>query len=129
VKTAEVFLACILPAVSLGAFAAPPPYRVAPAPAWVMRAPDSLVTDHSKQLEAGESDFPIVDHQVRVAAATAHYERYVERVLNQEGVESAAQVSIEMRWRSREEMVRICALYDSSLAESLSCSSQQRRYV
>src|SRR4029079_9839176 len=96
VKTAEVFLACILPAVSLGAFAAPPPYRVAPAPAWVMRAPDSLVTDHSKQLEAGESDFPIVDHQVRVAAATAHYERYVERVLNQEGVESAAQVSIEI---------------------------------
>jgi len=96
VKTAEVFLACILPAVSLGAFAAPPPYRVAPAPAWVMRAPDSLVTDHSKQLEAGESDFPIVDHQVRVAAATTHYERYVERVLNQEGVESAAQVSIEI---------------------------------
>jgi transglutaminase-like putative cysteine protease len=69
---------------------------VAPVPAWVERLPDKDLTAPGKALEAGESDFPLVDHQVRLSAVTAHYERYVERLVSESDVESAAQISIEI---------------------------------
>jgi len=98
VTTARTILACVAWAVSLPAFAASEPYRVGAPPAWVVRAPDSLLTEESKPVEAGESDFPVVDHQVRLSTltSTAHYERYVERLMSEDDVESGAQISIEI---------------------------------
>jgi len=69
---------------------------VAPPPAWVTVAPDARVTAQAKAVEAGDSDFPLVDHQVRLQATTLHYTRYAERLVSQAAVDAAAQISIEI---------------------------------
>jgi transglutaminase-like putative cysteine protease len=96
VKTRTTFLAGILAPCCV--LAAPPqPYRMADPPAWVDVAPDeSLVAADAKAVEAGESDYPLVDRQVRVSNVTSYYQRYVQRLLSQADVDSAAQVTIEI---------------------------------
>ena len=84
-------MACGLPAL-----AAPPPYRVAPPPPWVILAPDSLVTAQARPVEAGDSDYALVDHQVRLESSTLHYSRFAERLVSQAAVDSAAQISIQI---------------------------------
>jgi len=98
VTTARTILACIAWAVSRPVLAAPEPYSVAPPPSWVVRVPDSQLTAQAKPVEAGESDFPVVDHQVRLSTltSTAHYERYVERLMSEDEVDSGAQISIQI---------------------------------
>ena len=77
--------------------AAPQPYRMAGPPAWVDVVPDAaLISPGSKTVEAGQSDYPLVDRQVRVAAVTSNYERYVQRLNSQSDVDSSAQISIDI---------------------------------
>lgn len=80
----------------LPSLAAKAPYRVAPPPAWVTVAPDSQVTARAAPVEAGDSDFALVDHQVRLESTTLHYSRFAERLVSQAAVDSAAQISIEI---------------------------------
>jgi transglutaminase-like putative cysteine protease len=77
--------------------AAPPaqPYRMAGPPAWVIPAPDKP-TGGTKAVEAGESDYLLVDRQVRLSAVTESYGHYVERMVSQSSVDRAAQISIEI---------------------------------
>lgn len=95
IKTRTI-LACILTACSLPALAANAPYRVAPPPGWVSVAPDSLVTAQARPVEAGDSDFALVDYQVRLQATTLRYSRFAERLVSQAAVDAAAQISIEI---------------------------------
>jgi transglutaminase-like putative cysteine protease len=79
---------------SLGAGAAPQPYRMAPPSDWV--SPLKVRTDNTAPVEDGESDYLLVEHQVRIAAITEHYVRFVERLVSQDDVDESAQVSIEI---------------------------------
>jgi len=76
------------------ALAAPQPYRLAPAPAWVTPAADAPLAQ-AEPVEAGDSDYLLVDEQIRLSAITEQYSRYVERMVNQASVDRAAQISIE----------------------------------
>ena len=74
---------------------APQPYRLAAPPAWVSVAHD-ISMDNSKPVEEGESDYLFVDHQLRLAAVTGHYLRFTQRMVSQDAVDSAAQISIDI---------------------------------
>ncbi len=65
-----------------------------PPPAWVLSAPDSFLTSTGPVVEAGQSDFPLVDQQVRVSTTVATYTRYAQRLMSAADVEGAAQISI-----------------------------------
>ena len=81
-----------------GAFAAsvPQPYRVGPPPAWVNVAPDAPLATAAKPVEAGDTDYLLVDRQVRLLKTTDRYSRYVERLVNQAAVDSSASISISI---------------------------------
>ena len=57
------------------------PYRIAAPPAWVAVAAQPS-EDESGPVEQGQSDFLLVDQQVRVGSVTERYARYVERLLH-----------------------------------------------
>lgn len=84
--------------VSTAALAAPPqPYRMAPPPSWVDVVPDAaLDSPGAKAVEAGQSDYSLVDRQVRVTAVSSQYERYVQRLVSQADVDGSAQISIDI---------------------------------
>jgi transglutaminase-like putative cysteine protease len=66
-------------------------------PSWVAVVPDpALLAPGAKAVEAGQSDYSLVDRQVRISAVTSYYQRYVQRLVSQSDVDSAAQVSIEI---------------------------------
>lgn len=94
--TARTIFACVLTVFGLPALAAKLPYRVAPPAAWVTVAPDSQVIAHAAPVEAGDSDFALVDHQIRLEATTLHYSRFAERLVSQAAVDAAAQISIQI---------------------------------
>jgi transglutaminase-like putative cysteine protease len=88
---------CLLATLAHWACAAPQPYRMEPAPAWVIEAPDAPLRALDVPVEAGQSDFPLVDHQVRLEGdVTTHYERYAERLVSQTSVDESAQISIDI---------------------------------
>jgi transglutaminase-like putative cysteine protease len=85
-------LTIVVPAI--GAAAAPQPYRLSPAPDWVS-TPQPLPMD-SAPVEEGESDYLLVEHQLRIAAITEHYVRFVERLVSQDAVDESAQIAIDI---------------------------------
>lgn len=94
--TRTIKAACVVAAFSAATFAAPKPYVIGPPGAWVTLAPDALVTDETAPVEAGESDFLIAEHQVRISKSTLHYQRYAERMVHQAAVDAGGQVSISI---------------------------------
>jgi transglutaminase-like putative cysteine protease len=85
-------LAIFVPALAAGA--AQQPYRMAPPADWVAML--HLQMDNSAPVEDGESDYLLVEHQVRIAAITEHYVRFVERLVSQDEVDESAQIAIEI---------------------------------
>ncbi len=71
------------------------PYRYAAAPAWV-NVLDDVKLEGDKPVEEGHSDYLLIDNQMRLAEITSHYFRAVERLTNQEAVDRAAQLSIQI---------------------------------
>jgi transglutaminase-like putative cysteine protease len=82
----------------MAAFAGPgaQPYVVASAPAWASVAPDPTASDATPAVEAGDSDYLLVDHQVRLGESTERYTRYVELLVNQASVDASAQISLDI---------------------------------
>ena len=76
--------------------AAPQPYRMEDAPDWVSEAPDAQLLAPGAPVEAGQSDFPLVDHQIRLTDTTTYYRRFVERLVSQASVDDSAQISIDI---------------------------------
>jgi transglutaminase-like putative cysteine protease len=85
-------LAILLPTFDAGA--APQPYRMAPPADWVSAL--RLQLDNSAPVEDGESDYLLVEHQVRIAAITEHYLRFVERLVSQDDLDESAQIAIDI---------------------------------
>jgi transglutaminase-like putative cysteine protease len=79
---------------ALGAGAAPQPYRMEPPSDWVSTL--QLPLDNTTPVEEGESDYLLVEHQLRIAAITEHYVRFVERLVSQAEVDESAQIAIEI---------------------------------
>jgi len=69
-------------------------YQIGPAPDWV--EPYSPPVNGTEiPVEAGASErFVLADRQIRVDGLSAHYTRFVVRLLNQAGVEAESQLSV-----------------------------------
>ena len=74
---------------------APQPYRMAAPAPWVSLAGD-IPMEASQPVEEGDSDYLLVDDQLRLATPTEHYQRIVERMVSLEAVEDSAQISIDI---------------------------------
>jgi len=81
-------------ALADGAETRPQPYRFAPPDAWVNVARD--VPLDGAPVEEGESDYLLVDNQVRLSKITSHYFRSIERLTSQDAVDRSAQISISI---------------------------------
>lgn len=93
-RTTKIAVCAYLIVFSALAAAAREPYRIAAPAAWVtVAAPPHA--DESAPVEQGQSDFLLVDQQVRVGSVTERYMRYVERLVSQESVDAGAQLSFE----------------------------------
>ena len=91
-------MAATLLLASLVAHASGPasPYRLAAVPSWVTVAEDAPLAGATRAVEAGNADFLLVDYQVRLTAVHSRYARFAELLVNQEAVDRAAQISIEI---------------------------------
>lgn len=88
---------CLLFAVvcmAFGAVAYAAPDQTARPADWVDVAPLPV---SQNRVADGESEFLLVDHQVRVHRQSEHYQRYVQRLRNAQQVEQASQITIDFR--------------------------------
>ena len=59
-------------------------------------ADDAPLAGATRAVEAGTADFLLVDYQVRLTAVHSRYSRFAELLVNQEAVDRAAQISIDI---------------------------------
>jgi transglutaminase-like putative cysteine protease len=96
--TRKLLLACVLAAAGPAALSAESPaqpYRFAKPQPWVQLA-EGVALEGEKPVEEGQSDFLLVDNQVRLSSVTSHYFRSMERLTSQNAVDRAAQISINI---------------------------------
>lgn len=92
-RAAWILFACL--ATHPVAGIAAQPWRHAAPAAWIDVLAD-VASTKGEPVEAGESDYLLVDNQVRIGKVIEHYERYVQRLVSQADVDDNAQLSIEI---------------------------------